>query len=182
MLVALGAMFLTAQTPAAIPPWCNAIPLPSHASFGVVKSDVDGRPLNTKDDTQCRPLQVRAPHATLRLAVAATDTQRERGLMGVPFVPAGQGMIFVFPDTGDQLRAFWMKNTITPLDMVFVKLDGSISSIAANVPATAPGTPDDRVARREGTGRYVIELGAGEAARVGLTPGTRITVPPISAQ
>ncbi len=70
-----------------------------------------------------------------------------------------------------------MKDTIAPLDMVFVKGDGTISKIAPNVPATAPGTPDDKVARRDGLAQYVIELGAGDAARLGLAVGMRLVIP-----
>ena len=70
-------------------------------------------------------LEVRAGRTTLRLAVAATPAQREHGLMNVPFVPSGQGMLFAFPGA-DEMRGFWMKDTITPLDMVFVRSDGTI--------------------------------------------------------
>ncbi len=93
----------------------------------------------------------RRPEGTLRLAVADTEPRRERGLMGVAAVPAGQGMLFVFPDDADVRRDFWMKDTIAPLDMIFVRRDGTISTIAANVPATKRGTPDDgcRAPRRD---------------------------------
>jgi len=66
--------------------------------------------------------------------------------------------------------------------MIFVKADGTISTIAASVPATPPGTPDDKVARRSGVGAYVIEVAAGEAARLGLAPGVRLRLPDIPAQ
>jgi len=101
--------------------------------------------------------------------------------MNVAYVPAGQGMIFVFPD-GDLDRGFWMKDTITPLDMVFVRRDGTVSSVAVNVPATPPKTPDEKVARRNGTGQYVIELGAGQAGQFGVLPGTRLVIAPLAAQ
>jgi uncharacterized protein len=156
-----AALLLTAQSPApAAQPWCATVPLAAGT---------------------CRPLPVSSTHATLRLAVAATEAQREHGLMNVPSVPAGEGMLFVFPD-GDQPRQFWMKNTITPLDMVFVSGNGVITSVAAHVPATAPGTSDANVARRSGIGTYVIELGSGNAARLGLASGVRLAIPPVEAQ
>jgi uncharacterized membrane protein (UPF0127 family) len=130
---------------------------------------------------QCRPLEVRAPRTTLRLAVALTNAQRERGLMNVAFVPPGEGMIFAFPFTERHME-FWMKDTITPLDMVFVKADGTISGIAVNVPASTPMTADDKIARRQGIGRFVIELGAGGAARAGLLPGMQLLIPPVAAK
>jgi uncharacterized membrane protein (UPF0127 family) len=129
----------------------------------------------------CRALAIAAPRATLQLAVAETDARRERGLMGVTRLDAGQGMIFVFPDAVDRRRDFWMKDTLLPLDMVFVRTDGNVSSVSADVPATKPGTPDSDVARRAGLGRYVIELRAGGAHAAGLEPGTRLFIPPIDA-
>jgi hypothetical protein len=162
-LSAVVALFaLSAQTPAP-PHWCTRIPLPF------------------EQGASCDPVVVRAPGGTMRLAVATNEAQRERGLMNVQYVPPNQGMIFVFPD-GDTVRGFWMKDTITPLDMVFVRSDGTITSVAARVPATKPNTPDDKVARRSGLGHYVIELGSGQAGALQLLPGSRIVIPPIPGQ
>ena len=143
----------------ALAAWCTAIPL----------------------GADCRPLRIPAPRGTLHLAVASDPAQRERGLMFVKHVAHGEGMIFVFPD-GDQQRPFWMKNTIAPLDMIFVAGDGTVTSVARDVPATTPGATDDQVARRSGDGAYVIELGAGDAAREGIVAGTRLTIPSIPSR
>ncbi|HEY4441725.1 MAG TPA: DUF192 domain-containing protein [Candidatus Elarobacter sp.] len=140
--------------------WCHAVPL---------------------EPRSCSTLVVHAPKATLRLAVADTAARREHGLMGVRRVPGAQGMIFAFAD-GDAVRDFWMKDTITPLDMVWVRGDGVVTAIAKNVPATKPNTPDDRVARRQGVGRYVIELAAGESARAGIHPGTHLRISDIRSE
>lgn len=152
-----------AAAAAATPPaaWCTSLPLPV-------------------DDAACRVLEVRAPRRTLRLAVAANEPKREHGLMNVATVQRGEGMLFAFAD-GDQTRYFWMKNTIAPLDMIFVDADGTVTSVAANVPATTPGTPDSKVATRQGAGRYVIELGAGDAKRQGIARGTHLPIPDIPA-
>lgn len=91
-------------------------------------------------------------------------------------------MIFVFPDAANAVRSFWMKDTIVPLDMVFVSAQGAVTSVAANVPASTLGAPESSVAGREGTGRFVIELRAGDARREGLVPGTRLIVPSIPAE
>ena len=160
LLALVAVVACTAQQPAgSSAAWCTKLPFPK----------------------ACRVYEIKAGNTILRLAVAATDAQRERGLMNVSYVPSGQGMIFAFPG-GDEERYFWMKDTITPLDMVFVKSDGTISAIAVNVPATKPKTPDDKVARRDGLGKYVIELGAGDAARIGLLPGMQLYVQPVQAQ
>jgi uncharacterized protein len=141
-------------------PYCTRIPLPPLAS--------------------CRPLEVLSGHTVLHLALAANEAQREHGLMNVRAVPRGQGMLFVFPD-GNQTREFWMKDTITPLDMLFVDSNGTVTGVAANVPATKRGTPDEKIARRRGLAQYVIELGAGQASALGLAAGSRLSIPPLRA-
>ena len=59
-----------------------------------------------------------APHAKLRVQMARTEQQRERGLMGVRKLAPHTGMLFVF-DTDAPIE-FWMKDTLVPLDMVFI--------------------------------------------------------------
>ena len=126
------------------------------------------------------PVLVRAPEAVLDLRVADTNATREYGLMCVRSLPARSGMIFVFKG-GDNVKAFWMKNTLISLDMVFVLKNGHVNNVEANVPATTVGTPPERLDNYYGTGAYVIELNAGEAARAGIKPGTFLdlsAVPP----
>ena len=132
-------------------------------------------------ETGCAPLTVRAPAETLRVAVVSDERARERGLMKVPELPHNQGMLFAFPD-GNRVRYFWMKDTITPLDMVFVRGDGVVTEIAAGVPATIVGAPEETIERRAGTARYVIEMRSGEAARAGIRRGTRLRIPEIAAR
>ncbi len=112
---------------------------------------------------------VHAPKADLRLEVAQTDAQREHGLMNRTSLPPHTGMIFVFPHQGGV--AFWMKDTLLALDMVFVGSDGTVRLVDANVPTVAANTPDGKIPLEKGTARYVIELPAGEAALDGIVPG-----------
>jgi uncharacterized protein len=121
------------------------------------------------------PVRVRAPNETLELRIADTVSRREYGLMCVRSLPPRTGMIFVFGD-GDNYRDFWMKNTLIPLDMVWVSKNGRVNDVRANVPSTNVNTPDDKIPHRSGTGTYVIELAAGEAARAGIKPGTMLDV------
>jgi uncharacterized protein len=117
------------------------------------------------------PIHVRAPAEMLALRVADTITKRASGLMCVRALPARSGMIFVFND-GDNLRDFWMKNTLIPLDMLFVDAEGRIVNIheravpgsLATISAAAPV-------------RAVIELNGGTAARLGIHPGDRVIFP-----
>ncbi len=111
-----------------------------------------------------------APHALLHLEVAATETTREYGLMNRTFLAPHTGMLFVFER--DAEVTFWMKDTLVPLDMVFLSGSGRVRSVAAGVPASTADMPDAQIARRRAKARYVLELPAGEARRDGLRPGT----------
>ncbi len=116
-----------------------------------------------------------APSARLALAIAATEAQRESGLMCVTKLHKHAGMIFVF-DRDDTVR-FWMKHTLIPLDMVWLDTNGRVTTLASHVPAATLETPDDKVARRSGIGRYVIELNSGEAVKDGIHIGVRLKLP-----
>jgi uncharacterized membrane protein (UPF0127 family) len=130
-----------------------------------------GKPLAVVD--------VRGEAVTLRMAVAADETTRELGLMCVIGMRPHAGMIFVFDDDGPE--EFWMKHTLIPLDMVWVASDGTVRDVASSVPASTLQTPDDRVARRSGNGRYVLELQAGEARADGIAKGARLIIPLLEA-
>ena len=116
-----------------------------------------------------------APGASLVLAVAADEAARERGLMCVLHLRPQHGMVFAFPRESEW--EFWMKNTLVPLDMVWVDASGTVTTVAADVPASTRATPETALARRRGRGIYVVELRAGEAAADGLAPGAHLSLP-----
>ena len=117
---------------------------------------------------------VHAPKADLRLEVAQTEAQREYGLMNRTSLPKHTGMIFVFPQ--DDKVAFWMKDTLIPLDMVFVGADGTVRLVDAKVATVPPSLPDGRIPLENGVAKYVIELPAGEAILDGIVTGTRLNL------
>ena len=117
----------------------------------------------------------RASKATLRLQVARTQEQHERGLMSVTHLPPHTGMLFVFEMDGPV--AFWMKDTLIPLDMVFVAADGRVRKVYRNVPVVSPSLPDAQIPIEAGNAQYVIELPAGEAQKDGLAAGTHLAIP-----
>jgi len=118
-------------------------------------------------------VSVQAPKAALRLEVADTPKTREVGLMYRRSLLAHTGMVFVFRT--DSIVGFWMKNTLMPLDMIFISSDGVVRAVYANVPASTLQTPESKIARRSGEGKFVFELPPGEAAKDGLVPGARVT-------
>ena len=106
------------------------------------------------------------------IEVAADDAARAHGLMDRTHMDADHGMLFVFND--DMPRAFWMKNTKIPLDMLFFDGDKKLVSIQHNVP---PCVADPCAAYSSGApARYVLELNAGESEKLGLTSGDPIEI------
>jgi hypothetical protein len=81
-------------------------------------------------------------------------------------------MLFLFPDTA--VYPFWMKNTLIPLDIIWIDGSGAIVDIARDVPPCradpCPSYPP------KGPARYVLELSAGEAAARGLGEGDRLVL------
>lgn len=115
---------------------------------------------------------LRAPRAALHVQVAQTEEQRERGLMSVRHLRPHTGMLFVFDADGPV--AFWMKDTLVSLDMVFIAHDGRVRKVFARVPVVSPQLADTDIPLEQGAAKYVIELPAGEAVLDGLRPGARV--------
>jgi uncharacterized protein len=106
---------------------------------------------------------------TVRLEVAADPAARSRGLMGRRQVPAGTGMVFLYP--ADVTEAYWMKNTLVPLSIAFVAADGRVVSVAEMPPCTADPCPSYAPA---GPYRYAVELRAGAFRSAGVGEGARV--------
>ncbi|MBT8077377.1 MAG: DUF192 domain-containing protein [Gammaproteobacteria bacterium] len=99
--------------------------------------------------------------------VAASIRQQRRGLMYVRELPPGSGMLFVYDRPGT--RSMWMKNTYIPLDMLFIRGDGTVESVVERtkpLSLTSISSGEPVV--------YVLELNGGTAAELGI--GTRSRV------
>ena len=105
------------------------------------------------------------PHL-FTVEVAATPAQQEQGLMFYRSLGADQGMIF--PYDPPQAVSFWMKNTLIPLDMVFIRADGTIARIA-----TARALDETPVPAGEPVAA-VLEIRGGRAAELGIRPGDKV--------
>ncbi len=99
--------------------------------------------------------------------MAMTPQQQTVGLMFRPTVPADGGMLFdwVTPHSSQM----WMRNTIAPLDMVFINADGTIRSIAENTVPESLAVIDSR-----GPVRATLELAAGTTAKLNILVGDKV--------
>jgi len=102
--------------------------------------------------------------------IADDDAERQRGLMERPPLADDRGMLFEFPDVAE--RGFWMHNTPSPLDIIYIDPHGRIVSIAKNA---APN--NDTVLPSNGPAMGVLELRAGRSDEIGAKPGDKITHP-----
>ena len=78
-----------------------------------------------------------------------------------------RGMIFPLPQP--QKATFWMKNTLIPLDLLFIRGDGSIANVAANAKPM-----DESVIASDGNVAEVLEIAGGRAAQLGIAAGDRV--------
>ena len=99
---------------------------------------------------------------------ADTPKRREIGLMCRTALAPNRGMLFDFGKPTDSV-AFWMDNTLIPLDIIFIRPDGRVLSIARNARPL-----DDSLLPAGGQIRGVLEIAGGRAAQLGLMPGDRV--------
>lgn len=110
---------------------------------------------------------------TVNARIADTPEKIEKGLMFVTQLPEGDGMLFLMEKEEEQ--AFWMKNTLIDLDIIFIGTDKTVNQAHEHVPHSYTYTPDAEVAVVYGVGQYVLELPAGSISRHGIKPGSKIS-------
>lgn len=102
----------------------------------------------------------------LTVELAVDDMQRMRGLMYRKSMPADHGMLFDFGES--RLVTMWMKNTVLPLDMLFIDKDGWVRHLREHaVPFS------EEIISSGGEVQYVLELNAGSVKRLGIGVGSR---------
>jgi len=103
----------------------------------------------------------------IEIEIADTDDKRTTGLMFRDRMDETQGMLFIFPEESEQ--AFWMKNTILPLDIIFVNSKMDIVKIQKNAePYSEKSLPSIKPAQ------YVVEVNAGYCDKFGVKDGDKI--------
>ena len=96
--------------------------------------------------------------------LAVTPKEREKGLMFRDYLGSDQGMLFIFEE--EDFYSFWMKNTLIPLDIIWLNSHRQVVHIERNVPP-CPGDPCPSYVPRY-PAKYVLELKAGQADENGL--------------
>jgi uncharacterized protein len=116
-----------------------------------------------------RILTAAGPAYNVTSEVATTEQQQQTGMMYRTALDEDKGMLFVFSD--DQMRSFWMKNTLIPLDMIFANSSKVIVSITQNAePQTLTGRSSDYPAK------YVLEVSGGYCQRKNVQPGDTLEI------
>jgi uncharacterized protein len=110
--------------------------------------------------------------ACYSLEIADNPLSRAQGLMHRDFLPADSGMLFIFQKPGTY--TFWMKNTLIPLDIIWLNKEFEVIFINKNTPPCT-ANPCPSYGPRE-PASYVLELNSGEADKIDLAKGDTITL------
>lgn len=110
--------------------------------------------------------------AEISLEVADTPEKRQQGLMNRKSLRKDHGMLFVWKN--EATRYFWMKNTLIPLDMIFISSNGTVLNVKTAYPE--PNTPDSELKRygSNGEAMYVIEVNSGFAENNSIKKGSKV--------
>ena len=126
----------------------------------------------------CMPdrVDLRGPwgQAQFRIELADTAQTRARGLMHRESLPRGTGMLFVYDRP--QSVSFWMRNTLIPLDIIFLDGTGTVARVHENaVPLDETSIPGGDAIQ------FALEINAGLSAAFGIAPGTELRHPAIGS-
>lgn len=116
-------------------------------------------------------------NAQIEVEIAKTQEQRRMGLSSRDRLDEGKGMLFVFEEKSVK-PVFWMKDMKFPIDIAWIS-KGKVVEITANVPVAPALTPEDKLPRYSPLQAidYVLEIGAGQAAKRGIKVGDGVELP-----
>jgi uncharacterized membrane protein (UPF0127 family) len=179
--------FLEAGDPRGLMPSVEAayVLLVAPKTLGAAKGDVaELSPEIKAAKPQELPL-VQIGDVTARVELALTEAERQHGLMYRPRMSADDGMLFAYGSEGN--RSFWMGNTLIPLDLAFIREDGTLVNVNETPIYPNPEHPPSPypTSDSQGPARFVLEMNLGWFKRKGLTdaegkpkPGLKATIPP----
>ena len=135
-----------------------------------VVAAVTGTPLS-----QIEVPTVLVGEAAFEVEIAATAAERQQGLSGREELSPGDGMLFVYAEPS--VLTFWMKDMLLPLDFVWIGADCTVVDITHDVPNPPAGAASAALPRYTSAGpaSYNLEIGAGEAKRLGLSNGDPVS-------
>ena len=149
-LAIIAAVALGACSPAAAP----SAPAPQATALGVPQSGLQMVPLTITSAGKVHRFTVE---------IARTDEQQQHGMMFRTAIAPDRGMLF--PYDPPQSVGFWMKNTLIPLDLLFIRSDGTIVRITTAVPHDENSVPSGEPVAA------VLEIAGGRAAELGIREG-----------
>jgi uncharacterized protein len=151
-LIAFGGITMTACGPAGTPAASTAVtPAPSPGDASAPRVEMPSG-------------------AVYRLELAKTPQEQSQGLMFRESLPAKSGMLFLFPEGG--VHKFWMKNTMIPLDMIWMDPAGRVLFVSAGTP---PCQSDPCASYGpDGPASSVLEIAGGMALREGIVVGSTL--------
>ncbi|MFT3690102.1 DUF192 domain-containing protein [Paenirhodobacter sp.] len=142
--------------------------------FAALSSAAWSGPVQCRPNTAVLSRSDGAVAATFRVELADDEGERSQGLMRRESMPRSAGMLFIYPS--ERPVAFWMRDTLIPLDMLFI--DGTGRVVAVHPRAR----PLDETPIPSGVPvQFVLEINGGLAERLGLTPGVVLSHPAIAA-
>ena len=152
-------------------PGCGAAPDEGTTGPGLAGIGVAGQSSGGPDEAR-RGVAHLPGGRTCRLEIADTPRSRQEGYMHRARVGEDEGMIFIFPEPG--FHPFWMKNTLVPLDIIWMDEAFRVVHLETNVPpCKADPCPSYGPLRKA---RYVLELQGGSAAAQGVTTGATLSI------
>jgi uncharacterized membrane protein (UPF0127 family) len=149
------------------PPEDGTRPAPSAERPG---GQNDQNDQNEKTPTGTEPtvvFQSGNPPVRVLVEVARKPRELQRGLMYREHLPPERGMLFLFDE--ERVQSFWMKNTLIPLDMIFVASDMTVAGVVENA---EPQTTTPRQVQK--ASQYVVEVNAGWAHQHRVAAGTKV--------
>lgn len=131
-----------------------------------LQSCADKRAVTDSPNPKLKTATIKIGGAQVLAEIAATEVERERGLMFRTALEDGKGMLFVFDQ--DERLAFWMKNTLIPLSLAYIASDGAIRQIVELEPQSLASVQAERSVR------YALEVPRGWFERAGVKVGDRM--------
>jgi len=109
----------------------------------------------------------------IRAEFARTPEELQKGLMNRPSLPKNSGLLFIFPDETN--KSFWMKNTLIPLDVIFISSKGRINEMTTLNPCQE--TEICQSYNSKTPAQYVLEINAGSVGKWKIIEGDILELP-----